>query len=67
MAGRSPDELYKMAWTMLALLDTFMPDFIDAKQVAEGLRDGFAAYFSQHNALITHILPIPAYKLQTWR
>lgn len=61
-AGRSPGELYKMARTMLALPDTSMPDFIDAEQAAERLRDGFAAYFSQYDVLITHVLPIPAHK-----
>ncbi|WP_252515107.1 amidase family protein [Candidatus Pantoea bituminis] len=61
-AGRSPDELYKMAKTMLSLPDTSMSDFIDAEQAAERLRDGFAEYFSQYDALITHVLPIPAHK-----
>ena len=61
-AGHSPDELYKMAKTMLSLPDTSMSDFIDAEQAAERLRDGFAEYFSQYDALITHVLPIPAHK-----
>ena len=61
-AGHSPDELYKMAKTMLSLPDTSMTDFIDAEQAAERLRDGFAEYFSQYDALITHVLPIPAHK-----
>lgn len=61
-AGRSSDELYKMAKTMLSLPDTPMSEFIDAEQAAERLRDGFAKYFSQYDALITHVLPIPAHK-----
>ena len=61
-AGRRPDELYKMAKTMLSLPDTSMSDFIDAEQAAERLKDGFAEYFSQYDALITHVLPIPAHK-----
>ncbi|MDP9565893.1 UNVERIFIED_ORG: aspartyl-tRNA(Asn)/glutamyl-tRNA(Gln) amidotransferase subunit A [Kosakonia oryzae] len=61
-AGRSADELYKMAKTMLSLPDTSMSEFIDAEQAAERLRDGFAEYFSQYDALITHVLPIPAHK-----
>lgn len=61
-AGRSQDELYKMAKTMLSLLDTSMKDFIDAEQAAERLRDGYADYFSRYDALITHVLPIPAHK-----
>jgi len=61
-AGRSEDELYKMARTMLSLPDTSMKDFIDAEQAAERLRDGFAAYFQKYDVLLTHVLPIPAHK-----
>ena len=61
-AGRRQDELYKMAKTMLALPDTSMKDYIDAEQAAERLRDGYADYFSRYDALITHVLPIPAHK-----
>lgn len=61
-AGRSQDEIYKMAKTMLSLPDTSMKDFIDAEQAAERLRDGFAQYFQQYDALITPVLPIPAHK-----
>lgn len=60
--GRGEDELYKMAKTMLALPDTSMKDYIDAEQAAERLRDGYADYFSRYDALITHVLPIPAHK-----
>ena len=61
-AGRSEDEIYKMAKTMLSLPDTTMKDFIDAEQAAERLRDGFAGYFQKYDALLTHVLPIPAHK-----
>ncbi len=61
-AGRSQDELYKMARTMLSLPDTSMKDFIEAEQAAERLRDGYADYFTRYDALITHVLPIPAHK-----
>lgn len=37
-AGRSADELYKMAKTMLSLPDISMSDLIDAEQAAERLR-----------------------------
>jgi aspartyl-tRNA(Asn)/glutamyl-tRNA(Gln) amidotransferase subunit A len=47
---------------MLALPDTSMQDFIAAEQAAERLRDGYADYFSRFDALITHVLPIPAHK-----
>jgi len=61
-AGRSQDELYKMAKTMLSLPDTSMKDFIDAEQAAERIRDGFAGYFQKYDVLLTHVLPIPAHK-----
>lgn len=61
-AGRREDELYKMAKTMLSLPDTSMKDYIDAEQAAERLRDGYADYFQHYDALITHVLPIPAHK-----
>ena len=56
------DEMYKMAKTMLSLPDTSMKDYIDAEQAVERLRDGYADYFSHYDALITHVLPIPAHK-----
>lgn len=61
-AGRSDDEIYKMAKTMLSLPDTDMDDYIDAEQAAERIRDGYAAYFKDYDVLITHVLPIPAHK-----
>ena len=61
-AGRSQDELYKMAKTMLSLPDTSMKDYIEAEQAAERLRDGYAEYFKKYDALITPVLPIPAHK-----
>lgn len=61
-AGRGDNEIYKMAKTMLALPDTSMKDYIEAEQAAERLRDGYADYFSRYDALITHVLPIPAHK-----
>jgi aspartyl-tRNA(Asn)/glutamyl-tRNA(Gln) amidotransferase subunit A len=61
-AGRSQDELYKMAKTMLSLPDTSMKDYIEAEQATERLRDGYAEYFKKYDALITPVLPIPAHK-----
>ena len=55
-------QMYKMAKTMLSLPDTSMADFIDAEQAAERIRDGYAEYFRDFDALITHVLPIPAHK-----
>ena len=56
------DQMYKMAKTMLSLPDTSMADYIHAEQAAERLRDGYAEYFRGFDALITHVLPIPAHK-----
>lgn len=56
------NEMYKMAKTMLSLPETSMKDYIDAEQAVERLRDGYADYFSRYDALITHVLPIPAHK-----
>jgi aspartyl-tRNA(Asn)/glutamyl-tRNA(Gln) amidotransferase subunit A len=61
-AGHSPDELYKMAKTMLGLPDTSMENYIDAEQAAERIRDGYAEYFKNFDVLLTHVLPIPAHK-----
>jgi aspartyl-tRNA(Asn)/glutamyl-tRNA(Gln) amidotransferase subunit A len=61
-AGRADSELYKMAKTMLSLPDTPMNDYIEAEQAAERLRDGFAAYFNNYDALLTPVLPLPAHK-----
>ena len=47
---------------MLSLPDTSMEDYIDAEQAAERLKDGFAAYFQTYDALLTPVLPVPAYK-----
>jgi aspartyl-tRNA(Asn)/glutamyl-tRNA(Gln) amidotransferase subunit A len=60
-AGHSEAELYKMAKTMLSLPDTSMEDFVEAEQAVERIRDGYAEYFSRYDALVTHVLPIPAH------
>jgi aspartyl-tRNA(Asn)/glutamyl-tRNA(Gln) amidotransferase subunit A len=61
-AGHTDDELYMMAKYMLSLPDTSMEDYIDAEQAAERLKDGFATYFQTYDALLTPVLPLPAYK-----
>ncbi|WP_226573954.1 amidase [Acuticoccus sediminis] len=59
-AGHEGD-MYKMSKTMLSLPDTSMTEFIAAEQAAERLRDGYAAYFEQFDALVTPVLPLPAH------
>ena len=61
-AGRRDDELYAMAKYMLSLPDTSMKDYIEAEQAAERLRDGYAEYFQKYDALLTPVVPLPAYK-----
>ncbi|KQO66671.1 glutamyl-tRNA(Gln) amidotransferase subunit A [Methylobacterium sp. Leaf87] len=62
IAGRPESEIYKMARTMLSLPDTSIDDYIAAEQAAERLRDGYAAYFRDHDVLLTPVLPIPAHR-----
>ncbi|ATS22940.1 glutamyl-tRNA(Gln) amidotransferase subunit A [Xanthomonas phaseoli pv. phaseoli] len=56
------DLMFKMSKTMLSIADTSLTDYIAAEQAAERIRDGYADYFSRYDALITHVLPIPAHK-----
>ncbi|GAB7522884.1 amidase [Paraburkholderia sp. 2C] len=61
-AGRNHDELYKTTQKMLARPDVSIKDYIDAEQAVERLRDGYAEFFMKYDALITHVLPIPAHQ-----
>ncbi|KGE50780.1 amidase family protein [Xanthomonas axonopodis] len=56
------DLMFKMSKAMLSIADTSLTDYIAAEQAAERIRDGYADYFSRYDALITHVLPIPAHK-----
>lgn len=56
------DQMYKMSKTMLLLPDTSLKDFIAAEQAAERIRDGYAEYFQNFDALVTPVLPLPAHK-----
>jgi len=62
IAGRSEEEIFKMARTMLSFPDTSMKDYIAAEQAAERLRDGYADYFQKYDVLITPVLPILAHE-----
>jgi aspartyl-tRNA(Asn)/glutamyl-tRNA(Gln) amidotransferase subunit A len=61
-AGRPDTEIYKMARAMLSLPDTSIDDYVAAEQAAERLRDGYAAYFRDHDVLLTPVLPVPAHR-----
>ena len=60
--GQPEDQLFKIARAMLKAPETSMPDFIEAEQAAERLRDGFAEYFQRYDALLCPVLPIPAHE-----
>jgi aspartyl-tRNA(Asn)/glutamyl-tRNA(Gln) amidotransferase subunit A len=62
IAGHSKNEIYQMAEYMLSLPDTSMKDYVEAEQAAERLKDGFAGYFQKYDALLTPVLPLPAYQ-----
>ena len=47
---------------MLSLPDTSVEDYVAAEQAAERLRDGYAAYFRDHDVLLTPVLPVPAHR-----
>jgi aspartyl-tRNA(Asn)/glutamyl-tRNA(Gln) amidotransferase subunit A len=61
-AGHSQDKLYKSVKSMLARPDVSIKDYVDAEQAVERLRDGYAGFFTRYDALITHVLPIPAHQ-----
>ena len=61
-AGRPDTEIYRMARAMLSLPDTSIDDYVAAEQAAERLRDGYAAYFRDHDVLLTPVLPVPAHR-----
>lgn len=55
------NEMFKISKGMLATPDTSMADFIQAEQATDRLRDGFAEYFQNYDALLCPVLPIPAH------
>ena len=60
--GQVDDKIYKYAKGLLSRPDTPMADFIEANQAAERLKDGFAAYFQDYDALLCPVLPLPAHE-----
>jgi aspartyl-tRNA(Asn)/glutamyl-tRNA(Gln) amidotransferase subunit A len=59
-AGRE-DLMFTYSKTLLATPDTPVEDYVAAEQGLERLRDGFAAYFAQHDALLLPVTTIPAH------
>ncbi|MFE9290417.1 amidase [Streptomyces olivaceus] len=60
-AGRE-DQMAKVSKYVLARPDTPLRDYVLAEQGVERLRDAFAAYFQQYDALLLPVLPIPAHE-----
>jgi aspartyl-tRNA(Asn)/glutamyl-tRNA(Gln) amidotransferase subunit A len=56
------DQMFKVSKSMLAGPDTSVEDYVLAEQGIERLRDGFAEYFQQYDALLLPVTPIPAHE-----
>lgn len=62
IASEQPDEMiFKNARGMLNILETPMPDFVDAEQAIDRLKDGFAEYFQKYDALVCPVIPVPSH------
>jgi aspartyl-tRNA(Asn)/glutamyl-tRNA(Gln) amidotransferase subunit A len=55
------DQMFTYSKTLLATPDTSVEDYVLAEQGLERLRDGFAEYFQQHDALLLPVTTIPAH------
>ncbi|WP_238009476.1 amidase [Dactylosporangium sp. AC04546] len=55
------DQMFMYSRTMLATPDTSVKDYVLAEQGIERLRDGFAEYFQQYDALLLPVTTIPAH------
>lgn len=54
------DKMFHISKSLLATRDTSTQDYVSAEQGFERLRDGFAEYFQQYEALLLPVTPIPA-------
>jgi aspartyl-tRNA(Asn)/glutamyl-tRNA(Gln) amidotransferase subunit A len=55
------DQMFTYSKTLLATPDTSVEDYVLAEQGIERLRDGFAEYFQQYDALLLPVTTIPAH------
>ena len=55
------DQMFTYSKTLLATPDTSVQDYVLAEQGLERLRDGFAEYFRQYDALLLPVTTIPAH------
>jgi aspartyl-tRNA(Asn)/glutamyl-tRNA(Gln) amidotransferase subunit A len=60
MAGHE-DLIYKHVQAVFDTPDTSIEDFVKAEQQIEAMRDGFAHYFQQYDALLCPVTPVPAH------
>ena len=58
------DQMFTYSKTLLAIPDTPVEDYVLAEQGIERLRDGFAKYFQQYDALLLPVTTIPAHAHQ---
>lgn len=54
--------MFKATKAMQAAPDTAVQDYVASEQGIERLRDGFAAYFQQYDALLLPVTTVPAHK-----
>jgi aspartyl-tRNA(Asn)/glutamyl-tRNA(Gln) amidotransferase subunit A len=52
--------IYKFVADILSAPDTAPEDYVAAERSVERLRDGFAGYFQQYDALLCPVTPLPA-------
>jgi len=55
------DQMFTYSKTLLATPDTSVEDYVAAEEGIERLRDGFAGYFQQYDALLLPVTTIPAH------
>ncbi|QYN21462.1 amidase [Amycolatopsis sp. DSM 110486] len=56
------DQMYTATKFMRDAPETSIQDYVHAEQGVERLRDGFAAYFQQYDALLLPVTTVPAHK-----
>lgn len=61
-AGRSEDELFRISRRMLGMPISTVEDFVAAEQASDRLKDGFAEYFTQYDALLCPVMPTTAHE-----
>ena len=62
ITGVPDDQLFKSAQALLNAAETSIKDFMEAEQASDRLKDGFAEFFSQYDALICPVQPMPAHE-----